>query len=69
LDTTSISVLAGALLAVISLTFGATYQKVKAKLKQLKDLLTTIIAAAEDDKVSEEEFQDILAKAKALLSQ
>lgn len=69
LDTTSISVLAGSLLAIVSLLFGATYQKVKAKLKQLQELLATIIEADEDDKVTEEEFEKIIAKAKALLNQ
>jgi hypothetical protein len=64
MDATSISVLASAILALVSTGIGAKYWT---KVKQLLGLLNEIIAAAEDDKISEEEFQDIVAKAKALL--
>jgi cytochrome c peroxidase len=37
------------------------------KAKQLSDLLATMIVAAEDDEIAEEEFQKIVAQAKALL--
>ena len=47
---------------------GAKYKQGKGKAKQLLDLLNAIIEAAEDDKVTEEEFQKIVVDAKALLA-
>ena len=54
------------LLWSLEAVLGAKYKQGKAK--QLLDLLNAIIEAAEDDKVTEEEFQKIVADAKVLLA-
>jgi len=54
------------LLWSLEAVLGAKYKQGKGK--QLLDLLNAIIEAAEDDKVTEEEFQKIVADAKALLA-
>ncbi len=63
----SIVILIGSVLASASVLLGAKYQQGKGKAKQLTGLLTTIIKAAEDDKVTEKEFQKIVASTKAVL--
>jgi len=63
----SISVLIGASLTITSLILGAKYRQGKGKAKQLTDLLSTIIKAAEDDEITDKEFQKIVASAKAVL--
>lgn len=63
----SIAILIGAILASASVLLGARYQQGKGKAKQLADLLTSIIEAAQDDKITEKEFQKIIASAKDLL--
>jgi hypothetical protein len=63
----SIAILIGAILASTSVLLGAKYQQGKSKAKQLTDLLTTIIEAAQDDEVTEKEFQKIVTSAKGLL--
>ena len=55
-----IAALITAILALISVFLGTKY-------RQLKQLLKTVVAAAEDDAVSEEEFSEIVAQAKKLL--
>jgi len=54
------------LLWSLEAVLGAKYKQGKGK--QLLDLLNAIIEAAEDDKVTEEEFQKIVADAKVLLA-
>ena len=61
MDYASIAILAGTLLTA------AKYGKGKAKAKQLTQLLSEVIEAAEDDKVSEEEFQQLVCSTKQLL--
>lgn len=56
------------LLWSLEAVLGAKYKQGKGKAKQLLDLLNAIIEAAEDDKVTEEEFQKIVADAKVLLA-
>lgn len=63
----SIALLAGLVLTVASVIFGTKYKQGKGKTKQLADLLATIIKAAEDDEVTEKEFQKIVASVKTLL--
>ena len=63
----SIAVLIGAVLAAASVVFGAKYNQGKAKAKELAQLLTEVIEAAEDNEVSEEEFQNIVASSKQIL--
>ena len=63
----SIAILIGAVLASTSVLLGTKYQQGKGKAKQLTDLLTSIIEAAQDNEVTEKEFQKIVASAKDLL--
>jgi len=65
LDAVAVSALVSSVLANLGVLFGAKYQTGKAR--QLTQLLTTIVKAAEDDAVSEEEFAGTVALAKALL--
>lgn len=67
MDSGSIAVLVSSVLAIASTVFGAKWSQGKSKANQLLKLLNDIIAAAEDDKVSEEEFQKIVADAKELV--
>ena len=63
----SIAVLIGTVLAAASVVFGAKYNQGKAKAKQLVHLLNQVIEAAEDNEVSEEEFQKIVTSSKQIL--
>jgi hypothetical protein len=56
-----------AVLTVVSVFLGAKYRKWLEKGRLLATLLDDIIEAAEDDKISEEEFQKIVVEAKKLL--
>ena len=58
-----------AILSIVSVFLGTKYRKWLARGRLFAGLLDNIIAAAEDDKVSEEEFQKIVAKAKKVASQ
>lgn len=60
--------LASAVFAVVSVFLGAKYRKWLAKARLFAKLLDDIIAAAEDDKISEEEFQRIVATAKQVVN-
>jgi Mg2+/Co2+ transporter CorB len=53
--------------ALISIVLGLISVFLGARYRQLKQLLKTVVAAAEDDAVSEEEFHEIVAEAKKLL--
>ena len=53
-----------AILSVVSVFLGAKYRKWLEKGRLFAKLFDEIVAAAEDDKISEEEFQKIVAKAK-----
>ena len=57
-----------AVLTVVSVFLGAKYRKWLEKGRLLAALLDDIIEAAEDDKVSEEEFQNIVAKTKQVIA-
>ncbi|HDQ05100.1 MAG TPA: hypothetical protein ENN36_00060 [Candidatus Bathyarchaeota archaeon] len=59
---------ASAVLAVVSVFLGTKYRKWLAKARLFAKLLDDIIAAAEDDKISEEEFQSIVATAKQVVN-
>ena len=58
-----------AFLSIISVFLGTKYRKWLARGRLFAGLLDEIIAAAEDDKVLEEEFQKIVAQAKKVASQ
>ena len=67
MDYASIAVLVGTVLAAASVIFGAKYNQGKAKAKQLAQLLTEVIEAAEDNEVSEQEFQKIVTASRQIL--
>jgi uncharacterized protein YukE len=67
MDYASIAVLVGTVLAAASVVFSAKYNQGKAKAKELVQLLSQVIEAAEDNEVSEEEFQKIVASSKQIL--
>ncbi len=66
LDATSVVALASSFLTIAGVAIGAKWQYSKSKAYQLTHLLELILEAAEDDKVTEEEFQGIVAAAKSL---
>jgi len=68
MDTNVILSLVTAILTVIAALVGAKWQGAKSKAGQLTDLLNTVVEAAKDDKVTEEEFQVIVDKVKALMN-
>jgi hypothetical protein len=68
LDFGTAVVVATLLLAVVSALFGAKYKQAKCKASQVRGLLDSVIEAAEDDEVSEREFEKVVASAKRLIS-
>ena len=64
MESGSIVAVATAVLSIVSVFLGVKYKKWLAKGKLLAELFDDVVAAAEDDAVSEEEFQSIVAKAK-----
>lgn len=67
MDSSTIAAIVGLVLTCASVVFGGKYYQSKGKAKQLSSLLSSIIVAAEDDEVSEKEFQTIVASTKALI--
>ena len=64
MESGSIVAVATAILTIVSMLLGAKYRKWLARGRLFAKLFDDIVAAAEDDKVSEEEFQNIVAAAK-----
>ena len=64
MESGSIVDVATAILTIVSMLLGAKYRKWLARGRLFAKLFDDIVAAAEDDKVSEEEFQNIVAAAK-----
>ena len=64
----SIVAVVTAVLTVVSVFLGAKYQKWLERGRLFAGLLDDVIAAAEDDKVSEEEFQNLVAATKQVIS-
>ncbi len=64
MDMATAALILTSLLAVFSLVFGAKYKLGKDKVTVL---LSDVVAAVQDDKVTEEECQRIAADAKAFL--
>ena len=60
----SIVAVATAIITIVSVFLGAKYRKWLERGRLFAELLSDIIRAAEDDKVSEEEFQNIVAATK-----
>ena len=67
LDASSIAALVTSALIIIGVLAGAKWQLGKSKAAQLAQLLNLILSAAEDNTVSEEEFQGIVTAAKTLM--
>jgi CRISPR/Cas system CSM-associated protein Csm2 small subunit len=66
MNSTYVATLITAFLTIISIFLGVKYRRGLEKARLFVTLLNDIISAAEDDKVSEEEFKQIIAKAKQL---
>ena len=64
MESSSFVAVATAILTIVSVFLGTKYRKWLEKGRLLAKLLDDIVTAAEDDKVSEEEFQSIVVKAK-----
>jgi len=68
MDSASITALTTAVLTVFSVFLGVKYRQGLKKAKLFAKLLEDITTAAEDNEISEEEFQNIVAAAKQLVS-
>ena len=68
MESSSFVAVATAILTVVSVLLGAKYRKWLERSRLFAELFNDLVAAAEDDKVSEEEFQEIVAKAKKVAS-
>ena len=64
MDSTSFVALISAFLAVVSVFLGVKYRQGLKKGRLFADLLEDIIDAAEDDEVSEDDFQNLVAATK-----
>jgi CRISPR/Cas system CSM-associated protein Csm2 small subunit len=64
MDSGSFAAVVSAVLALASVVLGVKYRQGLEKARLFAELLSDIITAAEDDKVSEEEFRQIVAAAK-----
>ena len=64
MESGSFVAVATAILTVVSVFLGSKYRKWLVRGRLFAELLDDIVVAAEDDAVSEEEFQSIVAKAK-----
>ena len=64
MESGSIIAVATAVLSVVSVFLGAKYRKWLERGRLFAELFNDLVAAAEDDAVSEEEFQKIVVKAK-----
>jgi hypothetical protein len=67
LDASSIAALVTSLMTIVGVIVGAKWQYGKGKAAQLSKLLSLILNAAEDDAITEEEFQGIVSLAKSLV--
>ena len=62
---------AGTVVLVVTIAlslFGAKHIQVKGKAKQLQKTVDLLVAATEDDKVTEEEYKGIVSSIKQLVS-
>ena len=69
MESSSIVAVVTAVFSVVSVFLGAKYQKWLERGRLFAKLFDDIVAAAEDDKISEEEFQKIVAEAKKVAAQ
>jgi len=68
MDSGSLVAVVSAVLTVVSVFLGVKYRKWLKKARLFAGLLDDIISAAEDDKITDEEFQNIVAAAKQVLA-
>ena len=69
MESSSFVAVVTAVLSVVSLFLGVKYRKWLERGRLFAELLDDIIAAAEDDNVTEEEFQKIVAEAKKVTAE
>ena len=69
MESGSIVALATAILTILSVFLGAKYRKWLERGRLFAELFDDVVAAAEDDKISEEEFQEIVAKSKKVATE
>jgi len=69
MESGSFVAVATAILTVVSVFLGVKYRQGLRKVRLFADLLNDVVAAAEDDKVTEEEFQNIVAAAKRVVEE
>ena len=69
MESSSITVIATAVLSVVSLFLGAKYRKWLDRGRLFAKLLYDIVSAAEDDKISEEEFQKLVTDVKKVAAE
>ena len=69
MESGSIVAVATAILTVVSVFLGAKYRKWLERGRLFAKLLDDIVAAAEDDKISELEFQRIVTDAKKVAAE
>jgi len=69
MESGSFVAVATAVLTVVSVFLGVKYRQGLRKVRLFADLLNDVVAAAEDDKVTEEEFQNIVAAAKRVVEE
>jgi len=68
MDSASIVALATAVLTIVSVFLGVKYRQGLERARLFAQLLNDVVAAAEDDKVTEEEFQNIVATTKQVVA-
>ena len=66
MDLVLVAAIISFLLSVVAVVFGANYKLAKDKVTKV---LSEIIAAIEDDKVTEEELQKIITQTKSLIQE
>ena len=69
MESGSFVAVATAILTIVSVFLGTKYRKWLARGRLFAELFDDLVAAAEDDKISEEEFQKIVAKAKKVAAE
>ena len=69
MESSSIVAVVTTVLSIVSVFLGAKYRKWLERGRLFAKLFDDIVAAAEDDKISEEEFQKIVAEAKKVAAQ
>ena len=69
MDAANVIALASSFLTIAGVVIGAKWQHSKNRAVQLSKLLALVLEAAEDDAISEKEFQGIVSLEKSLMGQ